>query len=211
MTSPQQPNPYSKDPQGPSPYSSEPQHSSPYSQQYPAPQQPQAPQYPTPTPANFQSEPPLWAPWYGIGFRDAVKRVFKKYATFSGRASRGEYWWWILVCVIVTVVLNVIITAGMTTGTSTTYSGYSHATPVPGPVSILGYILALVWGLAIIVPSLAVAVRRLHDANFSGWMYLLGLIPLAGSIIILVFTLLPSRPEGQRFDRPTAPAPAYKA
>ena len=63
-------------------------------------------------------------------------------------------------------------------------------------------ILAAVWFLAVIVPSLALTVRRLHDSNFSGWMYLIVLIPFIGGIILLVFTLLESKPEGQRFDVP---------
>ena len=67
---------------------------------------------------------------------------------------------------------------------------------------MVGLILAAVWFLAVIVPSLALTVRRLHDANFSGWMYLLVLIPFVGGIILLVFTLLDSKPEGQRFDVP---------
>ncbi|MET3176661.1 UNVERIFIED_ORG: uncharacterized membrane protein YhaH (DUF805 family) [Arthrobacter sp. UYCu721] len=55
-----------------------------------------------------------------------------------------------------------------------------------------------------IVPSLALTVRRLHDVNQSGWLILLGLIPFLGAIALLVFVLLPSNPEGQRFDQPTA-------
>ena len=56
------------------------------------------------------------------------------------------------------------------------------------------------------MPSLALTVRRLHDVNMSGWMVLLGLIPFVGGLIVLIFTLLPSKPEGQRFDVPTSPA-----
>lgn len=198
MTSPQQPNPYSKDSQGPSPYSSEPQHSSPYSQQYPAPPQPQ---YPTPTPANFQSEPPLWAPYYGISFRQAIGRFFKKYADFTGRAGRGEYWWWILASVIISVILQTITSAGIS------YDAYGNQ--VNSPVAVFGGVLLIVYVLGTIVPSLALAVRRLHDANFSGLLVLLLLVPFVGAIAVFVMTLMPSNPAGQRFDRPTAPA--YRA
>ncbi|MDP9885901.1 uncharacterized membrane protein YhaH (DUF805 family) [Sinomonas atrocyanea] len=169
-----------------------------------APQHP-TPQYPTPTPANYNAAPPLWAPYYGAPFKDAVQRVFKKYATFSGRASRAEYWWWALVGAVVGIVLNIIISAGMVASTST-YSGYAYSAPTLGPVSIIGVILAVVWGLAIIVPTLALAVRRLHDVNMSGWMVLIGLVPFVGGIALLVFMLLPPKPEGQRFDQPVAPA-----
>jgi uncharacterized membrane protein YhaH (DUF805 family) len=64
----------------------------------------------------------------------------------------------------------------------------------------VGLILAIIWFLAVLIPSLAVTVRRLHDGNFSGWMMLLGLIPLAGGIILLVLTLMEPKPEGARFD-----------
>lgn len=172
--------------------------------QYPNPNY-SAPQYPSQTPGGFDSAPPLWAPYYGAPFKDAVQRVFKKYATFSGRASRAEYWWWALVGAIVGIVLNILTGVGMVTTTNA--DGY--ATLTPGPLSVVGYILLVVWGLGVIVPSLALTVRRLHDANFSGWMILLGLIPFVGGLILLVLTLLPPKPEGQRFDQ--AAGPAYSA
>lgn len=157
------------------------------------------PQYPTPTPTSYDTAPPLWAPYYGAPLKEAVQRVFKKYATFSGRASRAEYWWWALVGAIVGIALDVLVTVGMV---ATTSDSYGYSTPTPGPLSIIGYILLVVWGLGVIIPSLALTVRRLHDANMSGWIILLGLVPFVGGIILLVFTLLPPKPEGQRFDQP---------
>ncbi|WP_016995948.1 DUF805 domain-containing protein [Kocuria atrinae] len=62
-------------------------------------------------------------------------------------------------------------------------------------------LLFLVFLLAHIIPSIALAVRRLHDANMSGFLYLLILIPFLGSLILLVFFVLPSNPAGARFDR----------
>ena len=59
--------------------------------------------------------------------------------------------------------------------------------------------------VAVIVPTLAVTVRRLHDAGYSGWLVLLNLIPWFGGLILLVFTLMPESPSGARYD----PAPAY--
>lgn len=141
-------------------------------------------------------EPPLWAPYYGAPLPAAVRRFFKKYATFSGRASRSEYWWWLLVAVVVGIIINVITSAG---GTTVSADG----TPVPGPGATVGLILAIVWGLATIVPSLALTARRLHDVNLSGWFVLLGIVPFLGAIALLVLTILPSKPEGQRFDAPT--------
>ena len=143
-------------------------------------------------PQTFQGgEPPLWAPYYGAPFPAAVKRFFKKYATFSGRASRSEFWWWALVSFAVSVVLNIITTA---TTTSTLDS-----TPTLG----IGAILGAIWGLATLVPSLALVVRRLHDGGFSGLLALLLLVPVAGAVAVLVLTILPSKPEGQKYDQPT--------
>lgn len=152
---------------------------------------PQYPQQQT-QPQTFQGgEPPLWAPYYGAPFPAAVKRFFKKYATFSGRASRSEYWWWTLVAVAVGIVLNIITSA------TTTTSSLS-STPDLG----FGSILLAIWGLATIVPSLALVVRRLHDGNFSGWLALLLLVPFLGALAVLVLMILPSNPAGQRYDRP---------
>jgi uncharacterized membrane protein YhaH (DUF805 family) len=164
-----------------------------YPSQHPYPsQQPNVQQQ-----QSWQGEPPLWAPYYGASFPVAVKRFFQKYATFSGRASRSEYWWWTLVSVAVSIVLNIIIGAGSTTSSLT---GVTTA----GPGATLGYILLAVWGLATLVPSLALSVRRLHDGNFSGWLLLLILVPFLGAVALLVFMILPSNPAGQRFDQPAA-------
>jgi len=141
---------------------------------------------------------PLWAPLYGASLPEAVSRFFKKYATFSGRASRSEYWWWALVSGIVSIVLNVITAVISSAGATLRPDG----TSVPGPGYMVVLILAVIISLAIFVPSLAVSVRRLHDTNMSGWMYLLILIPFVGPILIVVFMALGSKPEGQRFDVP---------
>ncbi|HJW00518.1 MAG TPA: DUF805 domain-containing protein [Arthrobacter sp.] len=153
------------------------------------------PQYPQPQAQQqtFQvGEPPLWAPYYGAPFPAAVKRFFKKYATFSGRASRSEFWWWALVSFAVSLVLN-IITAATTT-----------ASMDSAPALGAGSILAVLWGLATLVPSLALLVRRLHDGGFSGLLALLLLVPFLGALAVLVLTILPSKPEGQKYDQPAA-------
>lgn len=141
---------------------------------------------------------PLAAPLYGASLPDAVSRFFKKYATFSGRASRSEYWWWALVSGVVSMILNFSMLAAGVPGAKMAADG----TSVPGPGYIIVLILAVIWFAAVIVPSLALIVRRLHDANFSGWMALLGLVPFAGGIILIVFTVMESKPAGQRFDAP---------
>ncbi len=138
-------------------------------------------------------KPPLDQPHYGIGFADAVKRVFAKYARFDGRASRSEYWWWVLAYSIVVGLLSLplVLTPGPDTGS-------------PSTLASLLAVVALVVVLAVLVPTIAVTVRRLHDADLSGWLYLLALIPWVGGLVVLVLTLLPPKPGGARFDRPPA-------
>ena len=74
-----------------------------------------------------------------------------------------------------------------------------------GPAAIPLLVLIGVFYVAILVPSLALTARRLHDAGLSAWLLLLGLIPSLGGLVLLVFTLLPPSPNGARYD----PAPAY--
>lgn len=127
-----------------------------------------APAYPAATPV-YVVEPPLDQPWYGIDIVNATKRFFRKYATFSGRASRGEFWWSYLALLIAGFVV-----------------GFVEFIPV------VGVIIGLVFSFGTIIPSLAVSVRRLHDTNRSGWFLL---IPFALSMvgaIILVVSFVPT-------------------
>jgi uncharacterized membrane protein YhaH (DUF805 family) len=144
--------------------------------------------------------PSLEMPYYGIGFVDAIKRGFKKYATFSGRASRSEYWWWYLFTFLVYLVLGVpLYVVGMATS--------RDGGRTPGALAIPLLILLTVFALGIIVPSLALTVRRLHDAGYSGLLALLFLIPYVGGLVILIFALLPSSPAGAKYDPiPVTPA-----
>lgn len=138
-------------------------------------------------------------PHYGIGFMPALQRGFRKYATFSGRAGRGEYWWWILGVTVVEVVL-VGLALGLGLATSTDRG------KTPGAAAWPFLILLVLFGLAIIIPTIALTVRRLHDSGNSGWLYLLALIPYVGSIVVLVFGLLNTSPAGLKFE--TDPADA---
>jgi uncharacterized membrane protein YhaH (DUF805 family) len=121
----------------------------------------------------------------------AIRSVFRKYADFTGRAPRSEYWWFALLIWVVLGGLGLL----QLIPTGIDRNGYeSHhfelVFMLVGPVVVIGVLL----------PSLAVLVRRLHDANFSGWFALLGLIPGLGAIALLVITVLPSNPAGARFD-----------
>ena len=159
-----------------------------------------------PTSGGPALEPPLWAPRYGASFGQAVGRFFRKYATFSGRASRSEFWWAYLVVAGVSFILvAVAIAYRVATVEYRTYDlgggqVYQATTP-PGPVFWLLLALPALWWLATIVPTLALGWRRLHDANLPGALYLIAVfVGIAG----IVFGLLPSNPEGARHDRPEA-------
>ena len=103
--------------------------------------------------------------------------VLKKYAVFSGRARRKEYWFFVLFNLIISLVLTFIDSA---LGTLNEETGYG--------------LLSGVYSLAVLIPSLAVAVRRLHDTGRTGWWLLIGLIPLIGLIVLLIFFVQDSKP-----------------
>ena len=99
-------------------------------------------------------------------------KCLKQYFDFSGRARRKEYWLFCLFNLIIAYILNVIDSAiGLT---------------FPVGIVELG-ILSVIYSLLLFIPGLAVCVRRLHDIGKSGWFYLIGLIPLVGAIIVLIW------------------------
>lgn len=106
--------------------------------------------------------------------------VLKKYAEFNGRSSRTEFWMYTLFNIIISVVLQVLIAA------------------LPDMAMIFTGVL-LVYALGTLIPSLAVAVRRLHDIGKSGWAILFGLIPVIGGIILIVFYVKESQPGTNQF------------
>lgn len=116
----------------------------------------------------------------------AVKTCFSKYATFSGRARRKEFWYWYLfTCLPIIVVFLLIFLVACTT------MSYAQSMPYAQPsntVMGLGFfeIVIILWSLIICIPSLAVTVRRLHDTGHSGWYYLISIIPVIGVILLLV-------------------------
>jgi uncharacterized membrane protein YhaH (DUF805 family) len=140
-------------------------------------------------------------PLYGASIGQAVTRFFKRYVRFDGRSSRSEYWW---VTLALTVVFGVLYALTYGTATYETVQTVNGATRVAhfSPVGVTASVISAVLGLATILPSIAVTVRRLHDGGFSGWLYLLNLVPFLGSLVVLILTIMPSKPEGRRFDRP---------
>ena len=143
---------------------------------------------------------PLDWPVSGIGPVAAVKRGFSKYAVFNGRASRSEFWWWYAFYV---VGVTLLVTLGAAIGAATAPAG-SDSFGTPG---IVIFVLAGVFFLAIIVPTLAVGARRLHDAGFTA-LFLLFLLAssFGGGLVLLVLWLLPTSPKAVRFGPPGQPS-----
>ena len=136
-----------------------------------------------------------------VSMVQAVKLWLKNWKNFSGRASRSEYWWVALASVIAMTVLMVVLSL-IVLGAVAASNGSDTAVGV-ALASMYG-IMALV-GLATIVPSLSLGIRRLHDTNQSGWLYLVSFIPYAGSIILIVLMAQASNPAGARFDDASQP------
>jgi len=122
-----------------------------------------------------------------MGFAEAVQSCFKQYVGFTGRARRSEYWWFALFGLIVGIVANLIDTVLGTMSEDTN-------------VGVLGTIVSL----ALLLPSLAVAIRRLHDTSRTGWWILIGLIPIVGWIILIVFYVQDSHPDNKYGPSPKA-------
>lgn len=108
--------------------------------------------------------------------------VLKKYAVFGGRARRKEYWFFVLFSIIISMVFVLI---DKNTGSFNTESGFG--------------VLSGIYGLAVLIPTIAVSVRRLHDTERSGWWLLISLIPLIGTIVIIVFMVLDSKPGENQY------------
>jgi uncharacterized membrane protein YhaH (DUF805 family) len=107
--------------------------------------------------------------------------VLKKYAVFSGRAQRKEYWMFFLFNIIIAILLGIIeVVIGISPDADES-------------------ILANIYSLAILLPSLAVSVRRLHDIGRSGWWLLIGLIPLIGVIVLFVFAVQDGQPGPNQY------------
>jgi uncharacterized membrane protein YhaH (DUF805 family) len=152
---------------------------------------------------------PLDKPLYGAGPIQAVSRFFRKYATFSGRASRSEFWWVYLLNLTVGLILCLPYLRYLWTDLqySVATSPYASWEPTsPDALSLAGFSMRALtlWQMAVLIPSLALFWRRMHDAGKSGLVYLLLLIPgvnLIGTIVVFVFLLMGPNPEGVRYDR----------
>ena len=110
-----------------------------------------------------------------VGFGEAISQAFRNLFTFNGRASRSAYWWFALLLFIVAIVLDII---GAASG---------------------GKAIQYVVDLVIFVLSLALQVRRLHDTNRTGFWWFIAIIPIIGSIVLLVFNCLPGTRGPNKF------------
>lgn len=116
-----------------------------------------------------------------MSFGEAISVCFSKYATFSGRAARPEYWYWVLFTVLASVIF-VLIELNASVGA--------------------GRALDAIFNIATVIPSIAVAARRLHDTDRSGWWQLLVFIPVVGWVLLLIWLCQPGTPAGNRFGSP---------
>lgn len=130
-----------------------------------------------------------------MGFGQAISTCFKKYVSFSGRASRSEFWWFFLFVYIVAAILYFVDSAtGLQMGASSQEMNIG-GTVVPFVNSGFG-VLTLIWSLVTLLPGISVMVRRVHDSDKSGWLVLLGYVLIIacgiGFILLLVLALLKS-------------------
>ena len=127
-----------------------------------------------------------------MGFMDALTTVFRnKYATFSGRASRSEYWWAYLGYFVIATVLQIFAIIG------------GIILIDAGELALLPSLIARVGIVAMIIPTIAVSVRRMHDTGKSGWMLLILIIPCIGFILWIVWMV----EDGQAHDNAYGPVP----
>lgn len=145
-----------------------------------------------------------------MSFGESIKSCFSKYLTFSGRASRSEFWWWVLFLIIVSAVTGIIdqvtglhlpIDDPSWTVNGSEINPYDYYKP--------GWLQSLA-SLVLFLPTISVEVRRLHDRNVSGWMWWLNLLNcmcgLGILILVFAFYIQPSQPGPNRYGpEPGAP------
>lgn len=144
-------------------------------------------------------------PLYGAGFGKAVSRFFKKYATFSGRASRSEYWWIQFMNFAIGTVMGIVFVAGILPLYDNAGVEYQSVAEVlknndlPG-LALFAAVFMAIYSVIIIVPSWAVTWRRLHDSDHSGGFFFIQFVPLVGQLVLFVLLILGPNPRGARFD-----------
>ena len=130
-------------------------------------------------------------------FTEAVRSVLSKYATFSGRAPRSEYWWWVLFYFL--LILAVGIIDGAVIAPMLGFEAFSEDGGQP---------LTLLVSLAVLLPGLAVGARRLHDIDRTAWWLLLWLVPVIGFIVLIYWFIQRGTDGPNRFGDAPIPPPA---
>jgi len=102
--------------------------------------------------------------------------VLERYAQFTGRSRRAEFWWFALANVVISVVLNILVS-----------------------IASIFVVLSIIYWLGTLIPGLAVGIRRLHDTDKSGWWILIALVPLVGAIVLIVFFATDGKPESNQY------------
>ncbi|WP_052209409.1 DUF805 domain-containing protein [Kocuria sp. ZOR0020] len=135
-----------------------------------------------------------------VNFMGAMKNFFRKYTQFSGRASRSEFWWAYLGQSLIFLALLALFIIALVTMISSA-DPYTNE-PSGGALAFYLLTLALIGlvSLALLVPTIAVTVRRLHDTNRSGWFYFISFVPMVGGIILLVLCAGEPDPAGAAYD-----------
>ena len=123
-----------------------------------------------------------------MNMQTAVKTVLGKYATFSGRASRSEFWWFTLAVLILSIIVSII--DGAVVAPMLGFEAFADEAGEP---------LRVIESLVLLLPSLAVAVRRLHDIDRSGWWYLIIVIPIIGPLVLLYWYIQPGTDGSNQF------------
>ena len=136
-----------------------------------------------------------------MGFGEAVSTCFRKYATFQGRARRSEFWFFYLFMFIVNGVLGGILAIAILSAGTHEVVNNGVKSIEPNPLNGFGIamiVIAAIWALATLLPTLGVQVRRLHDANHSGWWWWINLVCF-GWIVLLVFWITEGTRGPNRF------------
>ena len=148
-----------------------------------------------PGPNDPNPNPAINEPWYGIGFWEATKRSFSKAFRFKGFASRSEFWWAYLSLSIIQMLITFV---GMAVGflmilpalAAADDQYRSEALLAGSMVGVMALVVIVILiSYALVFPSISLTIRRLHDAGYSGWFYLLFLVP-AGTYVVLFLCIL---------------------
>ena len=121
----------------------------------------------------------------------AFKTALSKYATLQGRASRPEYWWWVLALVILFAILRLV--DGALVAPLLGFEAFSEDAGQP---------ISMLVSLGLLLPAISVSVRRLHDVDKSGWWLLLAFVPVIGALILLYFYVQRSDDDANQFGAP---------